>query len=83
MTLNADHYSYRTHWSIEDEAYVGTVTEFPSLSWADADLTAAFHGIRSLVAEVVAAMRASGERLPAAEPLDAPAALALTTQMEA
>jgi predicted HicB family RNase H-like nuclease len=61
-----DHYSYRVGWSPEDDAYVGTVIEFPSLSWVDADRTTAFAGIQRLVADVVADMVAEGETPPPA-----------------
>jgi hypothetical protein len=29
----AEHYTYRVAWSAEDESFVGTVAELPSLSW--------------------------------------------------
>jgi predicted HicB family RNase H-like nuclease len=63
----ADHFTYRVSWSEEDGEYVGTCAEFPSLSHLDADQDAALRGIRALVADVVADMRASGEAVP--EPL--------------
>jgi predicted HicB family RNase H-like nuclease len=63
----ADHFTYRVSWSEEDGEYVGTSAEFPSLSHLDADQDAALRGIRALVADVVADMRASGEAVP--EPL--------------
>jgi len=64
--MNADHYTYRVRWSAEDEAYIGTVAELPSLSWAADDQGAAFQGIRELVVDVLEDMRASGETLPEA-----------------
>lgn len=57
----ADHYTYRVRWSAEDEAYLGTVAELPSLSWLADDRTEAFEGIQRLVADVVEDMLASGE----------------------
>jgi hypothetical protein len=63
----ADHFTYRVSWSEEDGEYVGTCAEFPSLSHLDADQDAALHGIRDLVADVVADMRTAGEVVP--EPL--------------
>jgi len=63
----ADHFTYRVSWSAEDGEYVGTCAEFPSLSHLDVDQDAALHGIRALVADVVAEMQAKGEALP--EPL--------------
>lgn len=58
---NADHYTYRVRWSAEDAAYIGTVAEMPSLSWAADTQADAFTGIRSLVADVLDDMRADGE----------------------
>jgi predicted HicB family RNase H-like nuclease len=63
----ADHFTYRVSWSEEDGEYVGTCAEFPSLSHLDADQVEALRGIRALVADVVADMRANGEAVP--EPL--------------
>ena len=62
--MNAEHYTYRVQWSMDDHEYVGTVAEMPSLSWLDEDQEAAFAGIRRLVAEVVADMEAAGETPP-------------------
>lgn len=53
--------TYSVQWSAEDGEYVGTVAEFPSLSWLDSDPRAAFDGIRAVVAEVLADMAESGE----------------------
>lgn len=63
---NADHYTYRVRWSAEDAAYIGTVAEMPSLSWAADTQADAFTSIRSLVADVLDDMRADGETPPEA-----------------
>lgn len=42
-------YSFAVAWSAEDNEYVGTVAEFPSLSWLDTDESKALAGIKSLV----------------------------------
>ncbi|WP_300344924.1 type II toxin-antitoxin system HicB family antitoxin [Nesterenkonia sp.] len=60
----AEHYTYRVSWSPEDQEYVGTVAEMPSLSWLDTDQEAAFRGIRQLVADVLVDMQESGETPP-------------------
>lgn len=65
MTV-AEHYTYRVRWSGEDEAFVGTVAEMPSLSWVSDTLESALTGIRELVAEVVEDMSANGETPPEA-----------------
>lgn len=64
--VNADHYTYRVRWSIEDEAFVGTVAELASLSWISDTQPEAFAGIRSLVADVLEDMEATGETAPEA-----------------
>ena len=60
----ADRYTYRVVWSDEDQEYVGTVAELPSLSWLAADSTEALVGIRRLAADVVKDMEAAGETPP-------------------
>lgn len=64
--VNAAHYTYRVRWSTEDAAYIGTVAELPSLSWAAQTQIDAFTGIRALVADVLDDMRASDETPPQA-----------------
>jgi predicted HicB family RNase H-like nuclease len=65
--LQNDRYTYRVTWSEEDGEYVGVCAEFPSLSWLASEPEAALHGIREIVAEVVADLQANGEPVP--EPL--------------
>ena len=67
--LNNDHYTYRVTWSEEDSEHVGQCVEFPSLSWLASEPEAALLGIRQVVADVVADLRANGEYIP--EPLSA------------
>lgn len=64
--MTTEHYTYRVRWSSKDEEFVGTVAEFPSLSWLDADPRLAFDGIRTLVAEVLEDMAQTGEEPPIA-----------------
>lgn len=61
-----NHYTYQVSWSPEDAEFVGTVAEFPSLSWLDADEHAAFAGIRRLVDDVVTQLTAEGSTPPEA-----------------
>jgi predicted HicB family RNase H-like nuclease len=63
----AERYTYRVIWSEEDQEHVGLCAEFASLSWLSPSADAAWKGIRKLVADTVADMRASGEAVP--EPL--------------
>ncbi|MEO1348822.1 MAG: toxin-antitoxin system HicB family antitoxin [Cyanobacteria bacterium J06635_15] len=65
--LNPDFYTYRVTWSQEDEEFVATCAEFPSLSWLEPSQEAALTGIRSLAAEVIRDLVESGEPVP--EPL--------------
>jgi predicted HicB family RNase H-like nuclease len=62
-----DHYAYRVVWSEEDQEHVALCSEFPSLSWLAPTPEGALRGIRKTVAEVVADMQESGEKIP--EPL--------------
>lgn len=66
-TLDVARYSYRVTWSTEDEEFLATCIEFPSLSWLSDTQEGALHGIRDLVLEVVDDLRSSGETAP--EPL--------------
>lgn len=65
--MDINKYTYQISWSEEDQEYVATVAEFPSLSWLDADRRQAERGLLDLVTEVVEDMEASGEAVP--EPL--------------
>ncbi|HYE51401.1 MAG TPA: toxin-antitoxin system HicB family antitoxin [Azospirillaceae bacterium] len=62
-----DRHTYQVAWSPVDGEYVATCLEFPSLSWLEVDQVEALRGIRQLVADVVADLRAGGEPVP--EPL--------------
>lgn len=59
-----DQYTYRVSWSEEDEEYVGTCAEFPGLSWLDGSPEKALSGLRKVVADCVADMKAAGEAVP-------------------
>lgn len=61
---SAEHYTFRVTWSPEDQEYVGTVAEMPSLSWLAPTQEEAFQGIRQLVTDVVADMQGTGETPP-------------------
>lgn len=62
--MHDDPFTYQVRWSPEDGEYVATVVEFPSLSHLDADANRALDGIRRLVGDVVADLRACGEPVP-------------------
>lgn len=60
----ADRYTYRVSWSQEDDEFVATCAEFQSLSHLATDQVEALLGIRALVQDVIADLRASGEPVP-------------------
>jgi predicted HicB family RNase H-like nuclease len=62
--MSQDHYTYRVTWSPEDGEYVGLCVEFPSLSWLAKAPESALAGIRRVVAQSVADMKADGEEPP-------------------
>lgn len=66
-----DQYTYRVSWSEEDQEYVASCAEFPSLSWLDTSPEKALSGVRKVVVEVVGDMKKAGETVP--EPLSAKA----------
>ncbi|WP_426940052.1 type II toxin-antitoxin system HicB family antitoxin [Pseudarthrobacter sp. S6] len=57
-------YRYSVQWSPEDQEFVATVLEFPSLSWLDEDQFEALRGIERLVSEVIDELTRSGEPVP-------------------
>lgn len=60
-------YTYRVTWFAEDEEYVATCLELPSLSWLADTQEDALRGLRELIADVIQDMRDSQEPVP--EPL--------------
>jgi predicted HicB family RNase H-like nuclease len=63
----SDHFTYRVSWSGEDQEFVTSCAEFPSLSHLAGSQIAAIEGLRALVIDVVADMESGGEVPP--EPL--------------
>lgn len=64
VNYGVDRYICRVEWSEEDDEYLGTCAEFPSLSWLAGTEEEALAGIRRLVLEVLADMKANGEEPP-------------------
>ena len=58
--IDVRRYSYRVQWSPDDDEYVATVLEFPSLSYLDQDQTDALQGLVEVVAQVVNDLTAAG-----------------------
>lgn len=61
-------YSYRIDWSVEDEAYVGSCLEFPSLSAVEDTREDALKEITNVVKSSLEWMLEEGETIP--EPLN-------------
>ena len=53
-------YTYRVEWSEDDQEFVGTVAEFPSLSYLAPTSTEAFAGIREVVADTLEILEEDG-----------------------
>lgn len=62
--MDSEKYTYQIAWSEEDQEYVATVAEFPSLSWLDKDRRRAEDGLIDLVSEVIEDMTSAGESVP-------------------
>jgi predicted HicB family RNase H-like nuclease len=58
------HYAYRVVWSAEDQEFVATCAEFPSLSWLAPAQVQALQGLESLVSDVLDDLEAEGAELP-------------------
>ena len=61
---DVSHYAYRVVWSAEDQEFVATCAEFPSLSWLAPDQVEALQGLESLVSDVLDDLEAEGAELP-------------------
>lgn len=57
-------YTYRVTWSVEDDEYVATCLELPSMSWLASTQEDALRGLRDAITEVVADLNANGEPVP-------------------
>ncbi|MEV1146553.1 toxin-antitoxin system HicB family antitoxin [Micromonospora sp. NPDC049799] len=58
------HYTYRVTWSGEDQEFVASCAEFPSLSWLASSQVEAMQGLQDLLREVIADMEEQGEQVP-------------------
>jgi predicted HicB family RNase H-like nuclease len=64
MDKRVEQYEYRVFWSDEDEEFVATVAEFPSMSNLAITQEEALRGMIELIAFVVDDMVKSGEPVP-------------------
>lgn len=58
------HYTYRITWSAQDDEFVATCAEFPSLSWLASSQIDALQGLEDLLREVITDMAQQGEEVP-------------------
>ncbi|KGN38089.1 type II toxin-antitoxin system HicB family antitoxin [Knoellia subterranea] len=58
------HYTYRVTWSVEDQEFVATCIEFPSLSWLAESQVSALEGLEALIADTIEDMHSEGEDIP-------------------
>ncbi|MFC0005007.1 type II toxin-antitoxin system HicB family antitoxin [Micromonospora siamensis] len=58
------HYTYRVTWSADDQEFVATCAEFPSLSWLAPSQIEALKGLEDMLQQVIADMEEQGEQVP-------------------
>ena len=63
-TVRADQYSYTVAWSESDRAFIGRVTEFPSLAAHGSSQQKALREIRTVVDHVLVDLAEGGEPIP-------------------
>ena len=56
------HYIYKVQWSVEDEDYVATCEEFPSLSWLACTPEQALSGLIFVVTTAEQDLRKANDR---------------------
>jgi len=59
-----ERYTYRINWSFEDQEYIGSCVELPSLSWLSTTQEGALKGIKGLAKDVVLDLLSSGDNVP-------------------
>lgn len=62
--MDPNKYTYKVSWSADDQEYVASVLEFPSLSWLSEDRRNAKESLADLVREVIVDMQETGETIP-------------------
>ncbi|MFC7597689.1 type II toxin-antitoxin system HicB family antitoxin [Terrabacter sp. GCM10028922] len=62
--IEVSHYTYRVAWSVDDDEFVATVVEFPSLSWLAPSQIEALEGLETLLADAIVDMQEEGEDVP-------------------
>lgn len=65
-------YTYFVNWRHEDQAFVATVAEFPSLSWVGSSPESAVIGLKAVVHETLLDLQQSGGVIPRPHPRPGP-----------
>lgn len=65
-TTEISHYTYRVTWSVEDQEFVATCLEFPSLSWLAPTQIEALTGLENVISDSIQDMTSQGEPIPQA-----------------
>jgi predicted HicB family RNase H-like nuclease len=61
---DVSHYAYNVTWSVEDQEFVATCAEFPSLSWLAPSQIEALQGLEAMIRDVITDMEEEGEEVP-------------------
>ena len=61
---DVSHYAYRVVWSVEDQEFVATCAEFPSLSWLAPDRLEALGGLHARGREGGDGLETEGAEIP-------------------
>jgi len=61
---DVSHYTYSVTWSAEDNEFVATCLEFPSLSWLAPVQEDALPGLKRLIEEVIDDLTNQGDEVP-------------------
>ncbi|MEV4540637.1 type II toxin-antitoxin system HicB family antitoxin [Micromonospora echinaurantiaca] len=61
---DVSHYTYRVTWSAQDDEFLATCAEFPSLSWLASSQIEALQGLQDMLREVITDMEEQGEQVP-------------------
>jgi predicted HicB family RNase H-like nuclease len=64
MAHKFEKYTYRVTWSEDDGEFIGSCTEFPSLSWLAKTSEETLKGIHSVVKDCIQDMLENGEKIP-------------------
>ena len=63
-TEDVSTYAIHVGWSEEDQEFVATCEEFPTLSWLAETKTEAMDGMKQVLTDVISDMKANNEPVP-------------------